>query len=342
MYVSTQFRRLAQKSRSALVVGALTLCGAFAAPSLAQTQVNNTATVTLPATVVDTNTTNNTSTVNVAVVAPRLEMTKVASVGAGNPFTVGVPASYTLTLRNTGTTATTATATITDTVPAGFTINSASGCAISGQTVSCTVAAGLSNVAPGNTASFTINVTPTTASAGVTNTATASGGGDATCPATTARCASSVTNPVQQLTVAISDAATVTEGSNLVYTVTLSGGTSTSAITIPVTYTGTATNGVDYTNVVNVTIAAGSTTATLTVPTATDTIAEGNETVIANLGTPSQAGVTVTDASGTGTITDVAPTLTVNITGTPTAAEGADLVYTVELTGGTSTQDIVT
>ena len=68
MYVSTPFRRLAQKSRSALVVGALTLCGAFAAPSLAQTQVTNTANITLPTGVVDTDTSNNISTVNVAVV----------------------------------------------------------------------------------------------------------------------------------------------------------------------------------------------------------------------------------------------------------------------------------
>ena len=128
MYVSTPFRRLAQKSRSALVVGALTLCGAFAAPSLAQTQVTNTANITLPAGVVDTDNSNNTSFVNVSVVAPRLEMAKVASVGAGNPFTVGVPASYTLTLRNTGTAATTSQATITDTVPSGLTITSATGC----------------------------------------------------------------------------------------------------------------------------------------------------------------------------------------------------------------------
>ena len=113
--------------------------------------------------------------------------------------------------------------------------------------------------------------------------------------------------------VAISDAGSVTEGGNLVYTVTLSGGTSATDITIPVTYTGTATDGSDYTGVANVTILAGQTTGTLTVATSTDTIAEGSETVIAHLGTPSLAGVTVTDGVGEGTILDSAPALTVAI-----------------------------
>ena len=58
------------------------------------------------------------------------------------------------------------------------------------------------------------------------------------------------------LSVAIGDAASVTEGGNLVYTVTLSGGTSATDIVIPVTYTGTATDGSDYTSVANVTIGA--------------------------------------------------------------------------------------
>ena len=57
------------------------------------------------------------------------------------------------------------------------------------------------------------------------------------------------------LTVSIADAATVDEGGNLIYTVTLSG-TSTTAITVPVTYTGTAADGSDYTSVAFVTIPA--------------------------------------------------------------------------------------
>ncbi|MFZ5635332.1 MAG: hypothetical protein ACOY82_01965, partial [Pseudomonadota bacterium] len=100
--------------------------------------------------------------------------------------TVGVAASYTLQLSNTGTAATTAVSTITDTIPAGLTIGTLpAGCSAVGQTVTCTVAAGL---AAGGSTSFVIPVTPTLAATpSVTNTASVSGGGDPTCPAD-ARC----------------------------------------------------------------------------------------------------------------------------------------------------------
>ena len=59
-------------------------------------------------------------------------------------FTVGVPASYTLSVQNTGTAATTAVTTITDTIPTGLTIGTLpAGCTAAGQTVTCTIAAGL-------------------------------------------------------------------------------------------------------------------------------------------------------------------------------------------------------
>jgi large repetitive protein len=118
---------------------------------------------------------------------PQLTLTKTASVVT---FVVGVPASYTLTLANTGGVATTAVTTITDTIPAGLTIGALpGGCSAAGQTVTCTVAAGL---AAGGSTSFIIPVTPTAAAgASVTNSATASGGGDPTCPAT-GRCTGTV------------------------------------------------------------------------------------------------------------------------------------------------------
>ncbi|WP_197407969.1 isopeptide-forming domain-containing fimbrial protein, partial [Lampropedia cohaerens] len=94
--------------------------------------------------------------------------------------TVGQAYDYTITVTNSGTAATTATATVSDSVPAGLTINSAAGCTISGQDVSCDIAAGL---AAGATASFTINVTPEASVSGTTvsNTASVSGGGDPDC-----------------------------------------------------------------------------------------------------------------------------------------------------------------
>jgi len=119
--------------------------------------------------------------------APQLTLTKTAS---ASPWTVGVAASYTLQLSNTGAAATTAAATISDTIPAGLTIGTLpAGCTAAGQTVTCTVVSGL---AAGASTSFVIPVTPTLAAVpSVTNTATASGGGDSTCPAA-GRCTSTV------------------------------------------------------------------------------------------------------------------------------------------------------
>ena len=300
MYVSTPFRRLAQKSRSALVVGALTLCGAFAAPSLAQTQVTNTATVTLPATVVDTNTTNNTSTVNVAVVAPRLQIAKTASSAS---FTAGVAASYTLQVSNTGTSATTAVATITDTIPTGLTIGTLpAGCTASGQTVTCTVASGL---AAGGSTSFVIPVTPQASLNGtsLTNTATVSGGGDSTCPAA-ARCTSSVgPTPVVAPQLTLTKTASVGAGA---FTVGAA-----ASYTLAVRNTGTA--------------------ATTAVATITDTIPTG-----LTIGTL-PAGCT---ASGQTVTCTVAAGLAINATTsfvipvTPTAAAAANVTNTATISGG--------
>src|SRR5690606_20871215 len=96
------------------------------------------------------------------LVAPGLSVAKSA---AAAEFVVGQPASYTLVVTNGGSAATTADATVTDTLPAGVTIDAAPGCSVAGQVVACTVPSGLSHVAPGNTASFTIDVTPTAAAA---------------------------------------------------------------------------------------------------------------------------------------------------------------------------------
>ena len=101
---------------------------------------------------------NNTSTAGTTVNRPELTLTKPASAAS---FTVGVPASYTLQVSNTGTAATTAISTITDTIPTGLTIGTLpAGCTSAGQTVTCTIAAGL---AAGSSTSFVIPVTPTAA-----------------------------------------------------------------------------------------------------------------------------------------------------------------------------------
>ncbi|WP_242113418.1 DUF11 domain-containing protein, partial [Luteimonas aquatica] len=99
---------------------------------------------------------------------------------APNPMTVGVAATYTITVTNNGTGPTTADTVSVDAVDASLTINSVgAGCTQSGQTVTCTTPAGL---AAGASATYTINVTPTAAnSAGIVNTVNTSGGGDPDC-----------------------------------------------------------------------------------------------------------------------------------------------------------------
>ncbi|MEO7432130.1 MAG: hypothetical protein ABIR62_08900, partial [Dokdonella sp.] len=132
------------------------------------------------------------STVMTPVDAPALTLVKTASDGG---FAVGVPASYTLTVTNTGNAATTAAAVVIDNVPSTLTLGVLpSGCTAAGQQVSCIVAAGL---AAGASTSFTLPVTPMASAAGttLTNTATVSGGGDPRCPAAT-QCSSTVTTPI--------------------------------------------------------------------------------------------------------------------------------------------------
>jgi IPTL-CTERM motif/Domain of unknown function DUF11 len=104
-----------------------------------------------------------------------------------------VPASYTLTVTNNGTLATTAAATVTDNVPQGLAVGALpAGCVASGQTVTCTVAAGLGL---GQAVSFVIPVTlQMSTAAALSNTATLAGGGDSTCPMA-ARCAATVVVP---------------------------------------------------------------------------------------------------------------------------------------------------
>src|SRR6202034_1684846 len=116
-----------------------------------------------------------TSTVSTAVDAPQLTMQKTPS---GSAFVVGVPASYTLSMTNTGNAATTAAATITDNVPTQLALGSLpAGCSAVSLFVTCTVPAGLM---AGQTVSFVIPVTPLAAAANTSaaNTATATGGGD--------------------------------------------------------------------------------------------------------------------------------------------------------------------
>ncbi len=140
------------------------------------TSVTNTATATTPG---DGNGGNDTGTTESTPVTqlPDLTLTKAAN----GPFLVGQPASYTVTVTNRGNGPTTGLITVTDVVPAGLTVVSATGtgwtCSISGQTVTCTHPGPL---APNGSLTLTINVTPTAAAIpSVTNTASVATPGDA-------------------------------------------------------------------------------------------------------------------------------------------------------------------
>ena len=281
-----------------------------------------------------------------AINAPQLTMSKSAS---ASPWTVGVAASYTLQVQNTGTAATTAAATVTDTIPSGLTIGTLpAACTSASQTVTCTIGAGL---ATGDSASFVIPVTPTLAAgASVTNTATVSGGGDPTCPAD-ARCTSSagpttVNAPSPSVSISVSPAAVSEDGaSNLTYTVTRSLNLASPTV-VNITTGGTATSGVDYTGgVATVTILAGATTATINIDPSVDGMVEPDETVTLTIAPGS--GYTVgTPSSATGTIlNDDDPctgfTFPHTLVGADNTARVANLRLAIQCANANSTADLI-
>nr|MBP6457226.1 DUF11 domain-containing protein [Pseudoxanthomonas sp.] len=240
-----------------------------------------------------------TSQVITPVNAPQLTLTKTAS---ASPWTVGVAASYTLSVQNTGTAATTAMSTITDTIPTGLTIGTLpAGCSASGQTVTCTIAAGLAVDA---STSFEIPVTPTSAAAAsVTNAATAAGGGDATCSAATppARCSSAVTTPVNRPQLTLTKAAS----------------TSPWTVGVPASYTLNVSN--------------GGTAATTAVATITDTIPTGLTIGTLPAGC-SASGQTVTCTIAVGLAIDASTSFVIPVT--PTLAAAPSVTNTASVTGG--------
>jgi len=176
------------------------LAAAAAAP-----QVTNTATVSGGGEPASLNG-NNTSTVTTAVCnsnCPDLTVNKTLSTGS---LTVGTNATYTLSVTNIGGIATTAGYTITDTLPAGLTLNAAPvagtgwSCPASaptntagGNAVSCTRTTAINPGATSTTITFVV-VVANTAVPQVTNTASVTGGGEP--PATQGNNSTSLTTPV--------------------------------------------------------------------------------------------------------------------------------------------------
>ncbi|HEU4662562.1 MAG TPA: hypothetical protein VFS55_00885 [Dokdonella sp.] len=182
--------------------------------------VTNSATANPPAGTTDPTPGNNTGTATTNLLQPQLTVTKSAT---PNPFVVGQPASYTITVTNGGAGPTAGNITVTDTLPAGITLANASG-----ANWSCTGTSALSctytgTLGAGGSTTLTLDVNVGAGAANGNNSATASGGGDPTCPAQ-ARCTGTTTvpvNPSADIAIAKSvDDATPNVGDTVTFTVT--------------------------------------------------------------------------------------------------------------------------
>src|SRR5690606_29818337 len=131
------------------------------------------------------------------------------------------------------------------------------------------------------------------------------------------------------------------EGTDVVFTVSLSGASATDVTVTLDTADGTATSLVDYAAqwrwLVHVT--GVQTCVLLVVPTVGDALYEGDETFTATLTNP--VGASLGTATGTGTIVDDETPLTVSID-SASGAEGTDVVFTVSLSGASATDVTVT
>jgi len=130
---------------------------------------------------------------------------------------------------------------------------------------------------------------------------------------------------------AISNAPAVTEGMPMTFTVTRTGSSQSSFSVNYATASGTATSGSDFTATSGtLTFAAGVMSQTFPVPTTDDSVIESDETVLANLSSPT-GGATITTSQGSGTINDNDASFA--ISNAPAVTEGMPMTFTVTRTG---------
>jgi VCBS repeat-containing protein len=184
-----------------------------------------------------------------------------------------------------------------------------------GQTV--TIPVGASSA---NSAAFAVRPDDVYAQGTQTLNVTISGTSGASFEAvtTTGTATTTVTDDADATTLSITGSANVTEGASGSYTLTLTSATQT-ALTVNLTYSGTAANGADFTGVVSVPIAAGASSATFSIATINDLLDEAVETLIVSIGTTSGGGfenLVVSGANGSVTTSiadnDPPPSLSVN------------------------------
>lgn len=135
-------------------------------------------------------------------------------------------------------------------------------------------------------------------------------------------------NDTTAITFAVNNAAAVTEGGTLVFTVTKSGGTYLNTSVNYATANGTATAGSDYTAVSGtLTFAPTETSKTVSVSTIDDFTVESPETVLLNLSSPSGGSITTAQASGTINDNDFGPITAAN----PSFAYASQQVSTIAI-----------
>ena len=129
----------------------------------------------------ETSTADNTATPMTPTMAVKGTPDIAVSVGQpATPFVAGSPSNVPVTLTNSGTAPDAGPITSTITLPAGFSTPSTfspmagTTCNTSGQTVTCSTAGPLSNIAQNNTTTFNLPVTPAASTVGTTPTTTAS------------------------------------------------------------------------------------------------------------------------------------------------------------------------
>ena len=306
----------------------------------------------------EANTANDTASDPTTIIQLR-DMT-IAKSHSGN-FTQGqVGATYTVTATNSGSVATNAAVSVTDTLPAGLTATAISGtgwtCVLG--TLTCTRSDVLA--AGGNYPAITLTVNvANNAAASVTNTATVSGGGETNTANDTANDVTTI-NQLPDLTIAKSHTGNFTQGQvGATYSITATNsgfaatsGTVTVTDTLPAGLTATAISGTGWTCVLG----------TLTC-TRGDALAAGNSypviTLTVNVASSAPASVTnsasVSGGGETNTGNDSVNDVTTVNAGPPNIAlvksvdlpgnqsPGTDLTYSIAFTnsGGSAAQTLV-
>ncbi|MCR5882729.1 hypothetical protein LRS03_07625 [Rhizobacter sp. J219] len=176
--------------------------------------------------------------------------------------------------------------------------------------------------------------------------ATATGGNFESLQVNPAAASTTVTDTIDATTVSLTGDPTLSEAGTAAYTVSLTSVAQT-AVTVTLTYSGTAANGSDFSGTTTVTIPAGSSSANFSIAALDDALAEGPESFTVAIGAATGGNfesLVISGANGSVTTGIVDNDIsTVSLTATPSITEaGGTIVYTATLTQAPSTALTVT